>query len=149
MNYLLIGGADGALKREVIRLYARKLNQSADFDLVKGKVPDKESEPFTCAFTNRITQKTVWINSEKLTPAVFQEITYFKSTYPPNDVIVTLIPSPDAPDRTTLMENFDVTPDDDALEISLDNLPGSDASHLKHAADELEDILTKAPYNLL
>ena len=149
MNFLLIGGADSALKREVIRLYADKLKESADFDLIKGDVPQAGTDTFEVIFTNRITQKSVFVNSRSLTPEVFTAIEHFKGDYPPGDCIVTLIPAPDAPDRHTLMEKFDVTPSDNAVEISLDNLPTTDASHLKAASDEIEEILTNPPFNLL
>lgn len=149
MNYLLIGGADCALKVKVIQQYAQKLQNSSDFDLVKNQVPDKADVRFWCIFTNRITQKSVLINSEKLSVELFTELEHFKSNYPANDAIVTLIPSPDAPDRHILMENFDVMPDDNAVEITLDNMESRPADLLKGTVDKIEDILTNAPFNLL
>lgn len=149
MNYLLIGGADCSLKVQVIHQYAQKLLNSADFDLVKNTIPDKADARFWCVFTNRITQKSVLINNEKLSPDIFTEIEHFKSDYAPDNTIVTLIPAPDAPERHELMERFDVMPDDNSVEISLDNPEAPHPDLLKGTTDKIEEILTHAPFNLL
>lgn len=149
MNYLLIGGADCTLKIQAIHQYAQMLQKSADFDLVKNSVPDKSEERFWCVFTNRITQRSVLVNSMKLTPDIFTDIEHFKSNYPPSDTVVTLIPSPDAPERHALMENFDVMPDDNAVEISLDNIAEPHGDVLQGIGDKIEDILSNPPFNLL
>lgn len=149
MNYLLIGGADCRLKIQAIHQYAQMLQKSADFDLVKNSVPDKSEERFWCVFTNRITQRSVLVNNMKLTPDIFTDIEHFKSNYPPSDTVVTLIPSPDAPERHALMENFDVMPDDNAVEISLDNIAEPHGNILQGVGDKIEDILSNPPFNLL
>lgn len=149
MNYLLIGGADCALKVQVIHQYALNLLNSADFDLVKNNVPDKADARFWCIFTNRVTQRSVLVNTEKLSVSLFTEIEHFKSNYPAGDSIVTLIPAPDAPDRHTLMEKFDLLPADNAVEITLDNMETKPTDLVKDMVDKIEDILTNAPFNLL
>lgn len=149
MNYLLIGGADCSLKVQTIHQYAQMLLRSSDFDLVQNNVPDKADERFWCVFTNRITQRSVLINSMKLTPDAFTHIEHFKSNYPSNDTIVTLIPGPDAPDRHALMEKFDVLPEDNAVEVSLDTLTESSGKALQGIVDKIEEILTNEPFSLL
>ncbi|MEG1586086.1 MAG: hypothetical protein RR346_04355 [Bacteroidales bacterium] len=149
MNYLLIGGADNILKVQVAHQYAQKLQKSADFDLMENQIPDKETERFWCVFKNRITQKCVLVNSELLSPEVLARIEHFKSDYAPDNTIVTLISAADAPDRDLLMERYEVMPSDTAVEISLDDMANSQESRLKHISDQIENILSKPPFNLL
>ena len=150
MNYLLLGGNNTDFKREVVRIYAERLDKSADFDLIRGNVPEAVSAPVDVVFNNRITSRTVFINTKGISVGFLQQLLHFKDNFSNESTIMIGYDAGDTPDKTLLKEQmgFDEKTDN-VMEISVEEFPGADMENVKKITDELEAFLSVKPYNLL
>lgn len=150
MNYLLIGGGDKDLKREVIRIYCERLESSADFDLIRGNVIDKNCSAQDVVFRNRITERTVFINTKAWSVDFVQKVLHFRENYPANSTIIIAAETGNVPDIPTLSYQLGFKKNEDqAMQIDFEQFADASIANAYKLTDEFQKMVSVKPFNLL
>ncbi len=150
MNYLLIGGGNENLKREVISIYAQRLESSSDFDKIRGNVIDKECAAQDVVFKNRITGRTVFINTKGWSEDFVQKVLHFRSNYPADSTLIISVDTGNTPDMPTLTYQLGFKKDEDyAMEIIFEQFPNATLENADKLADDFQSMVAVKPFNLM